>query len=220
VEFLKHVRFCGEKQGSVPWVPAGLDAQTQADQVRGHGQPRPGTSTKPPTLGLTPPQTNTLPPSPKIKFLFKPTGCRVWELSPELFRVTPTPISSSVVSSRCSVFRIWGAQQHPPTRPGQHGIGESTTRPKQAGGLEGRQAKLTQLVVVGEAKSIDVSLLCDGEGEVSPAKGVLEAHFASVAFASDRDALGDQQALWGQEKRHHTRSSDLHPFHSPSDPAH
>ena len=39
VEFLKHVRFCGEKQGSVPWVPVGWDAQTQADQGHGHGQP-------------------------------------------------------------------------------------------------------------------------------------------------------------------------------------
>lgn len=74
-------------------------------------------------------------------------------------------------------------------------------------------------MVVGEAKSIDVSLLRDGEGEVSPAKGILEAHFASVAFAFDRDALGDQQALWGQEARRHTRSSDLHSFHPPLDPA-
>ena len=80
--------------------------------------------------------------------------------------------------------------------------------------------KPTQLVVVGEAESIDVSLLRDSKGEVSPAKGVLEAHFASVAFASDRDTLGDQQALWGQETRRHMRSSDLHPLHPPLDPAH
>lgn len=38
VEFLKDVRFCGEKQGSVPWVPAGRDAQTPARQEQGHGQ--------------------------------------------------------------------------------------------------------------------------------------------------------------------------------------
>lgn len=61
--------------------------------------------------------------------------------------------------------------------------------------------KLTQLVVVGEAEAVDVSLLRDGKGEVSPAKGILEAHFASVAFAPDRDTLGDQQVLWGQETR-------------------
>lgn len=79
--------------------------------------------------------------------------------------------------------------------------------------------KLTQLVVVGEAKSIDVSLLRDSEGEVSPTKGILEAHFASVAFASDGDPLGDQQALWGQETRCHRRTNDLHPFLPPLDPA-
>lgn len=38
MEFLKDVRFCGEKQGSVPWVPAGRDAQTPARQEQGHGQ--------------------------------------------------------------------------------------------------------------------------------------------------------------------------------------
>lgn len=65
VEFLKHVRFCGEKQGSVPWVPAGWDAKTRTDQVGGHGQPRPGTGTEPSTLGLTPPETNTAAPSPQ-----------------------------------------------------------------------------------------------------------------------------------------------------------
>lgn len=61
VEFLKHVRFCGEKQGSVSWVPAGWDAQTRADQVHGQGQPRPGSGTEPSTLGLTLPETNTAP---------------------------------------------------------------------------------------------------------------------------------------------------------------
>lgn len=64
VEFLKHVRFCGEKQGSVSWVPAGWDAQTRADQVHGQGQPRPGSGTEPSTLGLTLPETNTAPPPP------------------------------------------------------------------------------------------------------------------------------------------------------------
>lgn len=33
VEFLKDVRFCGEKQGSVPCVPAGRDAQSPAYQA-------------------------------------------------------------------------------------------------------------------------------------------------------------------------------------------
>lgn len=60
--------------------------------------------------------------------------------------------------------------------------------------------KLTELVVVGEAKSIDVSLTCDGEGEIRPAESVLEAHFASSPFASDRDKLGDQQPLWGRRQ--------------------
>lgn len=60
--------------------------------------------------------------------------------------------------------------------------------------------KLTQLVVVGEAKSIDVSLTRDGEGEICPAEGVLEAHFAFSPFASDRDKLGDQQPLWGRRQ--------------------
>lgn len=82
VEFLKHVRFCGEKQGSVSWVPAGWDAQTRADQAHGHGQPRPGSSTEPSTLGLTPPETNTAP-SPKIQFLLKPSGHMGWDLNPE-----------------------------------------------------------------------------------------------------------------------------------------
>lgn len=71
MEFLKHVRFCGEKQGSVPWVPAGWDAKTRTDQVGGHGQPRPGTSTEPSTLGLTPPETNTAAP-PNSNFCSKP----------------------------------------------------------------------------------------------------------------------------------------------------
>lgn len=72
VEFLKHVRFCGEKQGSVPWVPAGWDAQTQADQIHRHRKPRPGTSTEPFTLGLTPPETNTDPHDPKANFCSNP----------------------------------------------------------------------------------------------------------------------------------------------------
>lgn len=63
--FLKHVRFCGVKQGSVPWVPVGWDTQTQADQIRGQGQPRPGTSTELPTPGLTPTQINAAPPNPQ-----------------------------------------------------------------------------------------------------------------------------------------------------------
>lgn len=60
--------------------------------------------------------------------------------------------------------------------------------------------KLTQLVVVGEAKSIDVSLTRDGEGEICPTESILEAHFASSPFASDRDKLGDQQTLWGRRQ--------------------
>lgn len=59
-----------------------------------------------------------------------------------------------------------------------------------------------------------MSLLRDGEGEVSPTKGVLEAYFASVAFASDGDTLGDQQALWGQETQCHTSTNNLHLFPS------
>lgn len=60
--------------------------------------------------------------------------------------------------------------------------------------------KLTQLVVVGEAKSIDVSLTRDGEGEIRPAESVLEAHFASSPSASDRDKLGDQHPFWGRRQ--------------------
>lgn len=60
--------------------------------------------------------------------------------------------------------------------------------------------KLTQLVVVGEAKSIDVSLTGDSKGEVRPAEGVLETHFAFSPFAFDRDKLGDQQPLWGRKQ--------------------
>lgn len=71
------------------------------------------------------------------------------------------------------------------------------------------RTNLTQLVVVGEAEPIDVSFPCDGKGEVSPTEGILETH---LAFASDRDTLGDQQALWAQETRHHMRAYDLHPF--------
>lgn len=62
--FLKHVRFCGAKQGSVPWVPAEWDAQSQADQTHGHGEPTPGTGTEAPTPGLTPTQTNAASPNP------------------------------------------------------------------------------------------------------------------------------------------------------------
>lgn len=64
-----------------------------------------------------------------------------------------------------------------------------------AGRSGGMEAKLTKLMVVREAKSIDVSLLRDGKSEVSPTKGILETQFASVAFASDRDALGNKQPL-------------------------
>lgn len=62
--FLKHVRFCGAKQGSVPWVPVGWDAQSQADQTHGHGEPTPGTGTEASTPGLTPTQTNAASPNP------------------------------------------------------------------------------------------------------------------------------------------------------------
>lgn len=76
VEFLKHVRFCGEKQGSVPWVPAGWDAQSQADQIHRHRKPMPGTSTEAFTLGLTPPETNTDPHAPKSNFCSDPPAAR------------------------------------------------------------------------------------------------------------------------------------------------
>lgn len=80
--------------------------------------------------------------------------------------------------------------------------------------------KLTQLVVVGEAKSIDVSLTSDGEGEIRPTEGVLEAHFASSPFASDRDKLGYQQPLWEQKTRCYPRTKDLHPLPVSKDLAH
>lgn len=72
-------------------------------------------------------------------------------------------------------------------------------------------------MVVGEAEPVDVPFLRDSKGEVSPTEGVLEAHLAFVASASDRDTLRDQQALWGRETRRGMRTNALHPFHLPFD---
>lgn len=68
----------------------------------------------------------------------------------------------------------------------------------QAGPLtaaEERKGRLTQLVVVGEAEAIDVPLLGDGEGEIRPAEGVLEAHLVLAAPAFEGHTLREQQPL-------------------------
>lgn len=79
VEFLKHVRFCGEKQGSVSWVPAGWDAQTRA--IRSTGMDSPGQA---PALSHPPwGSAHQRLIQPQNPFLLKPTGYMGWDPNPE-----------------------------------------------------------------------------------------------------------------------------------------
>lgn len=54
---------------------------------------------------------------------------------------------------------------------------------------------LTKLVIVGEAKAIDMALTGDGKSEIGTTEGILEAHTAPTPPGFQQHTLGDQESL-------------------------
>lgn len=62
-----------------------------------------------------------------------------------------------------------------------------------------KKAILTQLVIVGEAKSINMSFFCHSKGEVRPTEDIDALNFAFFPFFPfQRNYLWYQHTVWNQ----------------------